>query len=78
MSDKAKVFGLVDSNGLIVNSFYWSSDPAEYPVDPGFSVVRIDNVENCGIGWSYINGQFSEPVEDGPVRQPTVEGAQTL
>lgn len=56
-----KVYGLVDSQGLIVNAFYWNQDPANYPVEDGYSIVRIDEIENCGIGWSYINGQFVDP-----------------
>lgn len=57
-----KVFGLVNPQGLIENAFYWNQDPADYPVKAGYSIVRIDEVENCGIGWSYIDGQFIEPV----------------
>lgn len=72
-----KIFGLVNPDGLIENAFYWNQDPAEYPVEDGYSIVRIDNVENCGIGWSYINGQLIEPVMPEPV-QPQVDGAQTL
>jgi hypothetical protein len=58
-----KVFGLVDSQGLIVNAFYWNQDPADYMTPAGFSIVRIDEIENCGIGWYYIDGQFIEPVQ---------------
>lgn len=38
----------------------------------------------CGIGWSYVNGQFVEPPKPEPVpvdpaaEQPAVSGAQTL
>lgn len=56
-----KVFGLVNPQGLIENAFYWNQDPADYPVAAGYSIVRIDEVENCGIGWSYVDGQFIEP-----------------
>lgn len=73
----AKVFGLVNADGLIVNAFYWNQDPSEFPLDKGFSMVRIDDVENCGIGWSYIDGEFIEPVE-AEVVQPTSTGTQDL
>lgn len=34
----------------------------------------------CGIGWSYVNGQFVEPPSPVPPTntQPTVNGAQPL
>lgn len=56
-----KVFGLVNPQGVIENAFYWNQDPADYPVEAGYSIVRIDEIENCGIGWSYVDGQFIEP-----------------
>jgi hypothetical protein len=75
----ATVFGLVNPQGLIENAFYWNEGQA-YPCEEGYSIVRIDNVENCGIGWTYIDGQFAEPVspESEPAEQPTSQGAQTL
>jgi hypothetical protein len=75
-----KVFGLVNPQGVIENAFYWNQDPAEYPVEAGYSIVRIDEVENCGIGWTYIDGEFAEPVVviDLNIAQPISQGAQTL
>lgn len=58
-----KVFALVDPDGLIVNAFYWEADPASYPVQAGHTLVRIDTVENVGIGWRYLNGEFVAPNE---------------
>jgi hypothetical protein len=74
----AQIFGLVNPQGVIENAFYWNQDPAEYPIDSGYSIVRIDEVENCGIGWSYIEGQFIEPVQIKQLAQPTTTGSQTL
>jgi hypothetical protein len=62
---------------LIENAFYWN-EGQEYPCENGYSIVRIDEVENCGIGWTYIDGQFAEPVALEPAEQPTSQGAQTL
>jgi len=61
----AKIFGLVNPQGLIENAFYWD-EVNPYPTPEGYSVVRIDNVENCGIGWSYINGEFIDPFGEEP------------
>jgi hypothetical protein len=76
----AKVFGLVNPQGVIENAFYWQEDPATYPVEAGYSIVRIDNVENCGINWTYVNGEFAEPVAvvDPNIVQPLSSGTQDL
>jgi hypothetical protein len=73
-----KIFGLVNPQGLIENTFYWNQDPDNYLVASGYSIVCIDKVENCGIGWSYIDGQFVEPPQPEEPEQPTSQGAQTL
>jgi hypothetical protein len=73
----ATVFGLVNPQGLIENAFYWN-EGQDYPTEEGYSIVRIDNVENCGIGWTYIDGVFAEPVQPEPAEQPVSQGAQTL
>ncbi len=77
----ATIFGLVSPQGLIINAFYLREGD-DYPVQDGYSIIRIDNVENCGIGWSYIDGQFIEP-EQSPeeirlIEQPISQGAQDL
>jgi len=68
-----KIFGLVNPEGLIENAFYWNQDPADYPVAAGYSIVRIDNVENCGMGWSYVDGQFIEPFVEVAEDTPQIE-----
>ena len=70
-------YGIVNAQGLIENVIVLE-DGAEYQPDAGYTMVRIDNVENCGIGWTYINGVFTEPAQEAPQPQPVVEGAQTL
>ena len=77
----ATVFGLVNPQGLIENAFYWN-EGQEYPCEEGYSTVRIDNVENCGIGWSYINGEFIDPnpvyLDPETTPQPVSQGTETL
>lgn len=70
------VYGLVNAQGVIENAILLE-EGAQYQPEEGYTMVRIDNVENCGIGWTYIDGVFAEPA---PVElvQPTVDGAQTL
>jgi hypothetical protein len=69
-------YGIVNAQGLIENAIVLE-EGVEFQPDAGYTLVRIDNVENCGIGWTYINGVFTEPTHEEPV-QPTVNGAQTL
>lgn len=76
--------------GLIEN-VVWLDDNeisslVNYPPE-GYAIVDIPNEgvvgewSSCGIGWSYIDGQFVEPPEPAPpegVEQPISQGAQTL
>ena len=66
MADKS--YGLYHTaTGFIVNVVTWDEELNPHITWPdGYSVVVIpDNVQStwlgCGIGWSYINGQFVEP-----------------
>lgn len=51
----------------------------------GYAIVEIPGDDGlagewsmCGIGWSYINGQFVEPPAPPAPEQPITQGAQTL
>ena len=53
----------------------------------GYSIVEIPKGTSgawsvCGVGWSFINGNFVEPDEpkyqDSSIQQPISTGAQTL
>jgi hypothetical protein len=73
------------STGLIENVIWIEDDVAPTLGWPeGYAIVDIptDGVAGewsmCGIGWSYINGQFVEPPKPPEPIQPTVSGAQTL
>ena len=57
-------------NGVIVNVSVWEQDPHL----PNF--VNITNIANVGIGWTYVDGQFVEPVQPEPV-QPSEPEQQT-
>ena len=52
-------------DGVIVNVTVWDQDPqmADF--------VNITGIANVGIGWSYVDGQFVEPVLPEP--EPTQE-----
>lgn len=61
MEAQIKKVGVVDATGLIVNVIV-IAEGVTTPTPAGMSFVDITNVANCGIGWSYTNGQFVEPV----------------
>ena len=72
--------------GLIENVLWIETDVASTLTWPdGYAIVDIPDGgvpgtwSMCGIGWSYLNGQFIEPPEPFVNQdQPTVDGAQTL
>jgi hypothetical protein len=75
--------------GLIENVLLVETDVAPTLVWPdGYAIVDIPDGgiagewSMCGIGWSYIDGQFVEPPPPPPPPpesvQPVVDGAQTL
>ena len=48
-------------DGVIVNTSVWDAETPQ-----GEQFVEITDIENVGIGWSYVNGQFVEPVQPEP------------
>lgn len=72
--------------GLIENSLAIDDEIAQTLIWPeGYAIVLIQPEINgswsmCGIGWSYIDGQFIEPPkpEINIDAQPTSSGVQTL
>lgn len=76
------------SDGYIENVIWFDDKTSQWTPPDGCGMVDIPGDGSlagewsmCGIGWSYINGQFVEP--PGPVvppapDQPQVDGAQTL
>jgi len=72
--------------GLVENVVWLETEQlstfVDYPPE-GYALVSIpDGLEGeysvCGIGWSYIDGQFVEPPAPPEPEQPVVDGAQTL
>ena len=58
-------------NGLIVNVSVWDLETPQ-----GDQFVEITDIENVGIGWSCVNGEFIEPPQtepepEQPANQPT-------
>jgi hypothetical protein len=45
-------------DGVIVNISVWASE-----IPQGEQFVEITGIENVGIGWAYVNGEFIEPSE---------------
>lgn len=56
-------------DGVIVNVTVWDQDPQL--VD----FVNITGLANVGIGWSYVDGQFIEPVQPEPKTEQPEQGA---
>jgi hypothetical protein len=48
-------------DGVIVNTSVWDAETPQ-----GEQFVEITDIENVGIGWSCVNGQFVEPVQPEP------------
>lgn len=72
------------NTGLIENIIWCEDTVAPTLVWPnGYAIIDIPNNlagewSMCGIGWSYINGQFVEPPKPPEPIEPVVTGAQTL
>jgi hypothetical protein len=49
-------------DGLVVNMSVWEAETPQ-----GDQFVDATGIENVGIGWSYAEGQFIEPVPTAPV-----------
>jgi len=55
-----KTFAEIKDN-TIVNVSVWESETPQ-----GEQFVNITGIPNVGIGWSYVDGQFVEPVRPEP------------
>jgi hypothetical protein len=52
-----KTFAEIKDN-VIVNTSIWDTEAPQ-----GEQFVEITDIPNVGIGWSYVNGGFIEPVQ---------------
>lgn len=48
-------------DGFVVNMSVWEAETPQ-----GDQFVDATGIENVGIGWAYVNGQFIEPVQPDP------------
>jgi hypothetical protein len=64
------MYALINSEGLVVNVILLD-DETGYTPDEGLTLVATDV---AGIGWTYLNGEFTAPVPivPEPVPEPTV------
>lgn len=71
-------------SGLIENVIWVEDEVVPTLTWPeGYAVVVLPESlmgdwSTCGIGWSYMNGEFIEPPMPEPKPQPVSEGAQNL
>jgi hypothetical protein len=55
-------------NNIVVNVSIWEDEPPN-----SNQLVDITDIENCGIGWLYVEGQLVEPVMAEPIIEPNIE-----
>ena len=72
------------SDGYIENVIWLDADTSEYTPDVGYGMVDIPGDGSyagewsmCGIGWSYINGEFIEPKNPNAITQLSVDISAT-
>jgi hypothetical protein len=65
------------SDGYIENVIWYDPDEAQYTPEEGFQIIEIPGDNGlagewsmCGIGWSYVDGQFIEPPNPYPPIPP--------
>jgi hypothetical protein len=58
MSETGKVAAIINSDGIVENMIVW--DDQSFPPE-GKTVVVLDYPCDPGIGWIYVDGQFTNP-----------------
>ena len=56
-------YAIIDINNLVVNVVIWDGQSAWQPSD-NCVAVQIPLNSEAGIGWSYIDGEFTPPSEN--------------
>lgn len=51
---------VIDSSGLVVNTIIWDGKSTWAPPE-GHQAIKLPKNSEAGIGWSYIDGQFTPP-----------------
>ena len=54
-------------NGLVINVTVWNGDPTWQPPD-GCDMIPL--TPGAGIGWGYVNGEFTPPPQPEPEPEP--------
>jgi hypothetical protein len=60
------------ASGVVENVITWDGE-SQWSAPDGFIAVMTDE---AGIGWSYLNGQFSPPNVDGPTDDEMADSAR--
>lgn len=72
------IFALIDKETrAVVNVIAWDGDTNKWQPPAQLDCVFIDQ-EGVGIGWSYIDGKWIEPVPLIIPDQPTTSGTQEI
>jgi hypothetical protein len=62
------------STGIIENIIVWDNENTDAIWPEGYSIILISDIvgtwSSCGIGWSYINGEFVEPPKPANYVEP--------
>ena len=67
----AHQYAHIDSNGTVVNIVCYNSDPHVSCLPPNVSCAVLNTVR-ADIGWTYSNGEFSNPLPPPIPEPPTV------
>ena len=59
-------------NGVVVNVIEYESQPTTPP--PGFESGHVAiQADNVSIGWTYVNGQFTNPIPPEVIEMPELK-----
>lgn len=57
-------YAIIDAANTVINVIIWDGKPSWQP-PPNTTAARLTN--GAGIGWSYVNGEFTPPLDEEPV-----------
>ena len=56
-------YAIITSEGTVINTVIWDGQ-STWQGPSGYQVIEMQN--GAGIGWSYVNGEFTPPPEPEP------------